>query len=61
MIKTSTLDLELTGNLQNSDKEAKPGLTFNPSAGCISAILSYSKNLEIKKSSLMKEFEIMKS
>lgn len=61
MIITSTLELDLTGILQSSESETKQGLAFNPSSGTIAAILSYSKNLEIKKSRLLKDIEIMKS
>lgn len=59
MITTST-SLKLTGKQKTEQREACPDIAL-PSEKVLSAILNYSKNLEIKKSIFVQEIEIIKS
>jgi hypothetical protein len=61
MITTSTPPLEITEQkLKETTEEQLPEFAL-PSENCIQMILNYSKNLDIRKSRLVTEVEILKS
>ena len=60
MIKISTRENHFSGTLQKSQTKIQK-VEYEPDILTIANILSYSKNLEIKKSNLMDEFQILKS
>jgi hypothetical protein len=61
MIKTSTYETHFNGTEKIKEINIDLSLNFNPSKNTISTILNYSKNLEIKQSQLIQEFQILKS
>ncbi len=60
MIITFTPNQTITENTDKAGQMSLPDIS-DPSENSINAILNYSKNLEIKSSILIKEFEVLKS
>lgn len=60
MIITFTPNQTITENTDKAEQMSLPDIS-DPSENTINAILNYSKNLEIKSSILIEEFEVLKS
>ena len=60
MIITFTPNQTITENTDKAGQMSLPDIS-DPSENTINAILNYSKNLEIKSSILIEEFEVLKS
>jgi len=60
MISTFTPNTSITENTVKTKQMNLPEF-LDPSENTINAILNYSKNLEIKSSVLIEEFEVLKS
>lgn len=58
---TSTPALDLAGKKTEEEKQSRLPDFDTPSVNTINTILNYSKNLEIKKSRLVNEVELIKS
>jgi hypothetical protein len=61
MTKTFTSDLEFTAKQTEKDQENPSFQVAEPSFQTIENILNFSKNLEVKKSRLVKNFEYLRS